>query len=323
MKKILPIILLLGGLSTSVIAQPILTNANSGYQSGLEVNTYTSNFDTGAVGSSVVWDFSTFSATSPVVYKYEDNTDTDFPDANLSYTDDAATTSFKYKVDDNATTLYGFDQSGTKVIFSDPEEIIRYPFTIGDNYVDDFSGTLDAGGAILDRIGTISVTAVGYGTLITPFGTHAEVLKVKAIENYEDFYAGTSMYTVNTVTRRWYCPNYHSELAGHNIVSLSSTETALFMVFDSSTSIQEPIVQLEDLISFYPNPATDFINVVNKQNYTINRLYITDISGKNIMDCSLNADQSSINISQLAAGNYIIHVVTDNGIKAGELFTKK
>lgn len=63
-------------------------------------------------------------------------------------------------------------------------------------------------------------------------------------------------------------------------------------------------------ISIYPNPATDFINILNVKT-KIEKVVIFDLSGKQM----LSDNKEKINVSKLPSGVYMLSVKTDSGIK--------
>lgn len=73
-------------------------------------------------------------------------------------------------------------------------------------------------------------------------------------------------------------------------------------------------------ISIYPNPATNILNISLEENATIERVTITDISGKKVMEQDGNV--STVNIERLANGMYVLEVIS-GGNKMVEKFIKE
>ena len=71
--------------------------------------------------------------------------------------------------------------------------------------------------------------------------------------------------------------------------------------------------------SIYPNPVVNNLNI-SLENNQIENAIVYDMSGKIV---TKNLGQKSINLEQLAAGNYIIHVTTTDGKKYYRKFIKK
>lgn len=75
-----------------------------------------------------------------------------------------------------------------------------------------------------------------------------------------------------------------------------------------------------DELKVYPNPAKDQLFVLfNLQNVNKGELRITDISGKTIYNQTLSSNQNnnitSINISVLSKGTYLLSLITEKGVQ--------
>ena len=62
-------------------------------------------------------------------------------------------------------------------------------------------------------------------------------------------------------------------------------------------------------ITLYPNPATVILYIKTSNNTAIDRLSITDLSGKKIIE--QNSNRTSINIESLAQGIYVLEVISE------------
>lgn len=72
-------------------------------------------------------------------------------------------------------------------------------------------------------------------------------------------------------------------------------------------------------ISVYPNPAQDVLFIKNVNNIVIDKVTITDLSGKKILE--QNGNKTSINIESIAAGMYVLEVISGES-KMVEKFVK-
>ncbi|MCH8319187.1 MAG: T9SS type A sorting domain-containing protein [Bacteroidetes bacterium] len=73
-----------------------------------------------------------------------------------------------------------------------------------------------------------------------------------------------------------------------------------------------------DIISIFPNPSKDLINVIISSSIETNvSLFVVDISGKKVYDFKnkIKSGQNfiNINISNLASGEYIVNIVSESG----------
>lgn len=69
----------------------------------------------------------------------------------------------------------------------------------------------------------------------------------------------------------------------------------------------------------YPNPTTDVLNITSKNGLNANEIRISDLTGKVV---KVQKDASTINVSDLATGTYLIDITTNEG-KATSKFIKK
>jgi len=77
----------------------------------------------------------------------------------------------------------------------------------------------------------------------------------------------------------------------------------------------EEIAHQSDEIIIYPNPTSEFINIVNA-NSQIERVEIIDIQGRIMIIQSIGGNQANINISNLNSGIYIIKIYNKQWIKS-------
>ena len=71
--------------------------------------------------------------------------------------------------------------------------------------------------------------------------------------------------------------------------------------------------------TLYPNPTTDVLNITSKNGLNATEIRITDLSGKVV---KVQKDASTVNVSDLASGTYLIDITTKEG-KATSKFIKK
>jgi len=74
------------------------------------------------------------------------------------------------------------------------------------------------------------------------------------------------------------------------------------------------VLSVEDNViegfSYYPNPAKDILNLTAQT--TLQKVIIYNILGQEMISKEINDISTSINVSQLAQGAYILRVSTDN-----------
>jgi hypothetical protein len=93
------------------------------------------------------------------------------------------------------------------------------------------------------------------------------------------------------------------------------TATAVNMRLDSFnfTSNLKNNDFLASNMTVYPNPTKNIINISNSLNAVVDTVVMTDLNGRLVKTQKVNATEGQINISDLAAGIYMMNVTTDQG----------
>jgi hypothetical protein len=81
---------------------------------------------------------------------------------------------------------------------------------------------------------------------------------------------------------------------------------------------------MDNGIILFPNPAGEAITLFNKDNFTLQQATIKDINGKTVQVINLSdmASQKQFDISQLAAGVYIITIEGEQKIVIKRMIKK-
>jgi hypothetical protein len=172
-------------------AQPTLTGAQMG---GVGTTVTTQAADTTGVtpgpgGAGVTWDFSGLvddgsSATSTVLSPGSTPYAANFPTAN--YASQGVSGNYGYfLVNQTTVEMHGMQGPATYLIYSNPERLMKFPFSFSDVSADVFFAT-GLTSDTYDRFGTNTLAADGYGTLILPTGTYNNVLRVHLVQTYRD-----------------------------------------------------------------------------------------------------------------------------------------
>jgi len=90
----------------------------------------------------------------------------------------------------------------------------------------------------------------------------------------------------------------------------------LDLVEDASASSEQ---FFSENFALYPNPTTDILNIVSKNGLTASEIKVTDMTGKVVRTLK---NSTTVNVSDLAGGTYLIDITTDQG-KATSKFIKK
>ena len=77
---------------------------------------------------------------------------------------------------------------------------------------------------------------------------------------------------------------------------------------------------LEDRFIIYPNPTTNLLTIQNQNNLKIDSVSLYDTLGRKVMES--NEATESMDVSNLTAGVYFIHITTDRGIVTKKIIKK-
>ncbi len=81
--------------------------------------------------------------------------------------------------------------------------------------------------------------------------------------------------------------------------------------FTAEASSVKDNEEIGKLVSLFPNPVQDILNINNQTEETINSISIYDITGK-LVEEEMNNKADKINLSSLPAGNYIVKIKLNN-----------
>jgi len=143
--------------------------------------------DPGASGADVTWDFSALVIDSTFTYAYVDPASTpmtdSFPTATVAHAEGGG---YAYRSFDATGGYYlGYHMGGTSPVvdYQDPELTFQFPCTYGTQWVDDLFADYLPGPAWY-YAGSINAEADGHGTLILPYGTFTNVLRLHLTRSY-------------------------------------------------------------------------------------------------------------------------------------------
>lgn len=189
------------------ISQPTLTNdfaPNFGDQFNAQFID-NPNFNPGPEGANQIWDFSSLQGQFELHFNILDPADTpeseEFPGASFVWNIVEFETFFYYLSNEDSISQMGnavaTDTETTfLVINSDLEDALQFPITFGTSY--NYHTAYDNylfGSLIFSGQRDGSLTADGYGTIITPYGTYDNVLRLKIV---------TSEFGFNNTQYVWY-----------------------------------------------------------------------------------------------------------------------
>lgn len=324
MKKTLLNLLLVGfvGVSFKTLAQPVLDascNPIIGYTSNIAIN---SGFPEGPFGSNQLWNFSNIDDSATVSTQYVSVGSTPYA-TSFSSSNIVAFDGFRYNyytATNDALTLNGSADT-ISYPFSNGEDILRFPFTLGDTYSNSW---LSPTGPIV-----INIIADGFGTLITPNGTYLNTLRVKHTKTFQvpDPFGGT--FDGSVVTYSWFKNGIKESLASTsktivlwNGTVYSSSSGGTYALGAVGTEENSLIGNLE----LFPNPAQETINLtMDDENISKAKVKIINQLGQEVSPIEnvnyLAGNAMQFDVAHLKNGIYTLQLILEDNSVINKRFT--
>lgn len=331
-------------------AQPVITSANN-FQPGDSLLLYhkhdgsLSIFSVGASGANAVWDFSAMDFNHPSVIVdtlfylqpagtpfYPVTLSADYSFSNLCFlrkTDPFDTRNFDYNyyyADNDSLSFIGHwaDNTGNDIWEDHCTDFIKeiaYPFAYTDNYTDSFErfyGDMSGSGGHYIT-GSRTVTADGYGTLMTPDGiTLNNVLRVHIVEMNKDSNAlfGVTLRTIHTY--RWYSPFIKGFIL--SIEMDAANAVILLADYQKQTNVAASVNEINSPFGFniHPNPSNGVFTIHSNKTILLVDIYnrigqCVSHTNYDLLSCNID-----LNISFLPKGMYVVKATS-----AEKVITKK
>lgn len=316
------------------IAQPTLSGTGTNPVIG-ESTTYTgtSYFSAGPSGASQTWNFATYTGTpstpSNVVTVGSTPSGSSFPSANIAINTGGGAPYSYQKTSATAYQNYGnVASSGVVMSYSNPEDYLRFPFTYLNTYIDPWATTFVNAGYTFYRTGTTTITADGYGTLITAAGTFTNVTRVHMVQDYQDSaYFGTP-YVITYLNDEyfWYVNGTHAALAAtFDFTSSAGSPVQGSFFLGTAVGIDDINASLSN-VNLFPNPATDHLTV----DFTLTENKAVQVQVFNAIGQEMEISQYGdgmtgsntirLNVTDLPEGIYYAQIMLDGNIAATKRF---
>jgi hypothetical protein len=335
-RQLLLITSLITGLSA--FAQPTMTQSNEPIIGDFETMftcATTTDPQASVSGSAVTWDFSQLvglngqtkvielvdPATTPAASYYPTSTKAFNIQGSL-------TNFFNSTVNNRVSQGFVFEEPsfGTvlAVFSTNEQQTVQYPFANGDNFSDNFSGTLafDFNGAPQNPTctGNAYMQIDGQGTLNLPQATSIpNVIRYKTVDTvftqvifvipldveivrtqyeYYDYASGNLPVFIHTNVKIQQA-GATAPLADQTVV-LSSVEPTMFAGMEENTALN---------ITVFPNPTSDELMITNIQENA--KIELIDALGNVMRKTYAETNQVNMNVEGLASGNYFVRIVSD------------
>ena len=317
------------------IAQPTLTGNGINPVIGESFSVVTSTYvDPGNSGANQTWDLSSMQNSGINTVSYISPSTTavsgSFPNSNVASSSTQGVGNAFYKTSATVFQNCGVYNGTVVMSYSDPEDLLRFPCNYNNTYVDTWKTQFMSGGYTFHRRGASTVTADGYGTLITPNGTYTNVIRIHFEQNYLDssvIGGNLSIQTYSNDEYFWYKEGTHTQLAYvYTLTYPGGVSQNGFYAAGSVGISEDPTIV--STTNIYPNPSSDKINLdfylMNNQRIDIR---VINITGE-IMDIgkTMNGYQGqnnvSIDASDLPEGIYFTQILINGEAVATKRFVK-
>lgn len=287
----------------------------------------------GSAGPNITWDFSAYTGTNPVSYTARacpgQSNCFRFPGANrISSIASADTHDFSFMTDTEATMLGSYSGPAlgdVTVTYADPLIEYKFPITYLQQFDDTYEfNSVSAAIGNTNETGQVSVSVDAYGTIITPKGTYANVLRIKRMRTATQTIASSPVPLTATYTNesyQWVSPTEGMvfSFAINTFVFNGNTNVSkLVSYLDTAVLSTVDLDSKKETISIYPNPSADIITIASKEG--LKKVTVSSLEGKTV----ITADGSrNIDLSSLPKGVYILQGELNNGNMVSKKLIKK
>ena len=311
-------------------AQITLTATNNNPSIGTTITTHIvdgTTINAGSSGANATWNYASMvsqsSAPSTYVLPSTLSQGASHGVANMGINSTSGESYFV--VDGDEYSLQGtYIPSSSHDIYTNPREFVKFPITYLNSFNETFSGTSEniQASTTYARGGNITIEADGYGTLVMPYGTVNNVLRIKTTTIYADTFMSNPLATYNDVHYFWFNANTNSILMTYNEFTFSTivSESATYLdVADVVTGLGDDFVQNSALL-MYPNPCSGNVNISLAQLYENALVRILDITGKVVKTQQFESGVrlQNFSVNDLETGFYFVQLLENGNISSTE-----
>ena len=273
-------------------------------------------------GANYTWDFSTLTEQEEQFFDFVEPSNTYWPttyqNSNICGVSWEDGYSF-YNITPSALTTEGnklilSPGDTASIIYTDQEQIIPIPYSMGTTFTDNFSGSGYVGGFNVSITGTIDFEADGYGTLILPNATYQNVVRYRFDRTQTNTISGFPPSQQSKTQWAWVSADHRFWLLLIEDID-DGFSTSYLTWFDKApqdvlTSVGGPGPSNGPHV--YPNPITMGESLQLGRSLTANEtLQLFDLQGRLVK--SLNTINSSVELDQVIVGVYLLKVINIDG----------
>lgn len=326
-------------------SQPVITRSNYFFIGDSSLVSHKSDsslvgFNTGPIGANAVWDFSGMDFTHPSVFVdtviyitpvgtpfYPSHMAANYSQSNLCFVNKTSLFSpgnsdynYCYIGNDSLSFIGHWATGGGTEIWEDHctdfIKLLSFPFTYQDSFTDTFQRYFfDMSGSDEHYItGTHTLTADGYGTLITPDGNSIpDVLRLHSVESFRD---SNALFGINSYTYHnyyWYSENHRGfilrfAMAGYDSTLISTAD------YQRQSNVTTSVANLNNYEGIILSQTPENLLVVSQSGSKAqpSNYAIFSIAGSLIASGRIDRVNSNIDCSGLSSGVYVIKIISED-----------
>ncbi len=283
-------------------AQPVFSGCNFEF-GDVAIKSHNDNVFEGSAGENVIWDFSQVTVGSFDFLEIIEIAEAPFPDSFVDGDMTIISNSGYYDVircDGEMLSYLGEMTNSSALVYGDVREILRFPMT----YLDEFVDSYERGA----QVGIDSLLVDGYGTLILPYGTFENVLRVRTIDNSEVIGSGISWRSISYA--------FYHETSFIPLLGISHLNQLDFIThgvsFSDPNAVDVTNVE-RDKIKMFPNPVSDILHFNGLERGSTVNIYT--LSGTLVQSAFSKETINSVPVDRLSAGLYFVQITDDHSTK--------
>ncbi|MEZ4807722.1 MAG: T9SS type A sorting domain-containing protein [Flavobacteriales bacterium] len=307
--------------SALLCAQPTITNTSSP-MAGDDLLLHSGPaLAAGSPGANQTWNFASATFTNGSAHSIFYGPVSGSP-AGTTSTESISGYTFHYRTSATAFELMGMDGNQLDLDCSNPMAQLVFPMTMGTATTDQYLCQGSQLGYVLTRTGSSQFNAVGYGTLVLPYGTVTNVLMVTVHQTMLDDFAD------NTITDISYTTDltmYLKPGVPGALLNLASTSNSLSTVVnENSRLLDQSAVGVQEAlrnaigVDVFPNPATDRVEVLFSTNGDRITMEVIDMAGRTVLAIrpatqGAGVQRETLDLTTLVNGVYTLRVQDATG----------
>lgn len=300
---------------TPVVGEQITFVNFEGGNAGSGGNNKTWTFNAGNLN---IYDTATVKIIAPSKTPFANK----FTSANIAFSYDSAEFDF-YQTGTTYRKMgmgYFDPPNNESVVYSDAKDELRFPLNTNTNFSDTYFAQSSQSGFTSKEAGRLHTIADGWGSITTPAGTFANVLRVVTTDSATYIFSGFgNSDTTRVVTKsyKWYAAGIHFPVLQIDSVREDGGIPDVTGKFYAGAVVSSIHKAIDNNISIYPNPVSQWLQIKAPEN-TVATIAITDLAGREVMRQSISETQINLSLASLEKGVYIIQLFNHEQLKIAE-----